>query len=160
MIRKNIIILPIMIIVLPLSSCSIYTENKTSEFRNRTINTIIKVKAGDTIYSLSKRYNVTMRDLIVQNELSAPFKIFPNQILKFKQPRHHIVTPGETIFSLAQKYGVDIRTLVSFNTLEPPFQIYPGDKVMIPGSTKIRTTQETHLNKIMSNYKGTLPFPK
>ena len=158
--RWYITLLPIMMIVLPLSSCSIDTESKTSEFRNRMINTIIKVKAGDTIYSLSKRHNVTMRELIVQNNLSAPFKIFPNQTLKFKQPRNHIVTPGETIFSLAQQYGVDIRTLVSFNALEPPFQIYPGDKVMIPGSTKIRTTQVTHLSKIMSNYKGTLPFPK
>ena len=118
-----IIFLPIMIIVLSLSSCSIDIKSNTSEFRNRTTNTIIKVKAGDTIYSLSKRYNVTMRDLIIQNELSAPFKIFPNQILKFKQPRNHIVTPGETIFSLAQKYGVEMRTLVSFNALEPPFQL-------------------------------------
>ena len=100
--RWYITLLPIMMIVLPLSSCSIDTESKTSGSRNRTINKIITVKAGDTIYSLSKRYNVTMRDLIVQNELSAPFKIFPNQTLKFKQPRNHIVTPGETIFSLAQ----------------------------------------------------------
>ena len=152
--------LPIMIIVLSLSSCSIDIKSNTSEFRNRTTKTIIKVKAGDTIYSLSKRYNVTMRDLIIQNELSAPFKIFPNQILKFRQPRNHIVTPGETIFSLAQKYGVDMRTLVSFNALEPPFQLYPGDKVMIPGSAKKRTTQVNRLNKVMRSYKGTLPFPK
>jgi len=155
-----IIFLPVIIIILPLSSCSIDTKRKAGVLKTNTTKTTIRVKVGDTIYSLSKRYNVTMRDLIIENDLSAPFKIFPNQLLKFKQPRIHIVAPGETIFSLAHRHGVEIRTLVSFNRLEPPFQLYPGDEVMIPGSTETGVKQLTNLKKVIKNYKGILPFPK
>ena len=155
-----IIFLPIIIIILPLTSCSIDTKRKAGDVKTNTTKTTIRVKAGDTIYSLSKRYNVTMRDLIIENDLSAPFKIFPDQLLKFRQPGIHIVVPGETIFSLAHRYGVEIRTLVSFNRLEPPFQIYPGDKVMIPGSTETNVKQSNNLKKVIKNYKRILPFPK
>ena len=155
-----IIFLPIIIIILPLTSCSIDTKRKAGDLKTNMTKTTIRVKAGDTIYSLSKRYNVTMRDLIIENDLSAPFKIFPDQILKFRQPSIHIVAPGETIFSLAHRYGVEVRTLVSFNRLEPPFQIYPGDKVMIPGRTETNVKQLTNLKKVIKNYKRILPFPK
>ena len=155
-----IIFLPIIIIILPLISCSIDTKRKAVDLKTNKTKTTIRVKAGDTIYSLSKRYQVTMRDLIIENDLSAPFKIFPDQILKFRQPSIHIVVPGETIFSLAHRYGVEVRTLVSFNRLEPPFQIYPGDKVMIPGRTETNVKQLTNLKKVIKNYKRILPFPK
>ena len=155
-----IIFLPIIIIILPLTSCSIDTKRKAVDLKTNKTKTTIRVKAGDTIYSLSKRYQVTMRDLIIENDLSAPFKIFPDQILKFRQPSIHIVVPGETIFSLAHRYGVEVRTLVSFNRLEPPFQIYPGDKVMIPGRTETNVKQLTNLKKVIKNYKRILPFPK
>ncbi|MFL2916809.1 MAG: LysM peptidoglycan-binding domain-containing M23 family metallopeptidase [Thalassobaculaceae bacterium] len=155
-----IIFLPIIIIILPLTSCSIDTKRKAVDLKTNKTKTTIRVKAGDTIYSLSKRYQVTMRDLIIENDLSAPFKIFPDQILKFRQPSIHIVVPGETIFSLAHRYGVEVRTLVSFNRLEPPFQIYPGDKVMIPGRTETNVKQLTNLKKVIKNYQRILPFPK
>ena len=155
-----IIFLPIIIIILPLTSCSIDTKRKAVDLKTNKTKTTIRVKAGDTIYSLSKRYQVTMRDLIIENDLSAPFKIFPDQLLKFRQPIIHIVVPGETIFSLAHRHGVEVRTLVSFNRLEPPFQIYPGDKVMIPGRTETNVKQLTNLKKMIKNYKRILPFPK
>ena len=155
-----IIFLPIIIIILPLTSCSIDTKRKAVDLKTNKTKTTIRVKAGDTIYSLSKRYQVTMRDLIIENDLSAPFKIFPDQLLKFRQPSIHIVVPGETIFSLAHRYGVEVRTLVSFNRLEPPFQIYPGDKVMIPGRTETNVKQSNNLKKVIKNYKRILPFPK
>ena len=155
-----IIFLPIIIIILPLTSCSIDTKRKAVDLKTNKTKTTIRVKAGDTIYSLSKRYQVTMRDLIIENDLSAPFKIFPDQLLKFRQPIIHIVVPGETIFSLAHRHGVEVRTLVSFNRLEPPFQIYPGDKVMIPGRTETNVKQLTNLKKVIKNHKRILPFPK
>ena len=155
-----IIFLPIIIIILPLTSCSIDTKRKAGDLKTNMTKTTIRVKAGDTIYSLSKRYNVTMRDLIIENDLSAPFKIFPDQLLKFRQPSIHIVVPGETIFSLAHRHGVEVRTLVSFNRLEPPFQIYSGDKVMIPGRTETNVKQLTNFKKVIKNHKRILPFPK
>ena len=151
-----IIFLPIIIIILPLTSCSIDTKRKAVDLKTNKTKTTIRVKAGDTIYSLSKRYQVTMRDLIIENDLSAPFKIFPDQILKFRQPSIHIVVPGETIFSLAHRYGVEVRTLVSFNRLEPPFQIYPGDKVMIPGRTETNVKQLTNLKKAYNSLHSPL----
>ena len=147
-----IFFLPIILVILALTSCSFDTKRNAGNLNTNMTKTTIRVKAGDTIYSLSKRYNVTMRDLIIENDLSAPFKIFPNQLLKFSQPSIHIVVPGETIFSLAHRYGIEIRTLVSFNRLEPPFQIYPGNKVMIPGPKGTNVKQLTNLKKVIKNY--------
>ena len=153
-----IFFLPVILVILALTSCSFDTERNVGNLNTNMTKTTIRVKAGDTIYSLSKRYNVTMRDLIIENDLSAPFKIFPDQLLKFRQPGIHIVVPGETIFSVAHRYGVEIRTLVSFNRLEPPFQIYPGNKVMIPGSTETTVKQSNNLKKVIKSFDKMLDF--
>ncbi len=42
----------------------------------------VKVKAGDTVYGLARRYNVPMRDLIAVNNLFELFKLLIAQTIR------------------------------------------------------------------------------
>jgi LysM repeat protein len=85
------------------------------------------LRAGETIYSLSRLYGVSdvqiiqsnpgidINKLTVGSEIAIPRKDFMTQKQKFndqeKKYIYHKVEPGETLSSIAKKYGVNIRVL-------------------------------------------------
>jgi murein DD-endopeptidase MepM/ murein hydrolase activator NlpD len=121
---------------------------------------IIQVKSGDTLYAISKKHNVTLRDLIEGNDLQPPFEIFIGQKLKLKKPITHTILAGDTVFSLSLRYGVDMRTLVSINSLRPPYQVKPGDEIMIPGRERSEKDFEYNVKTIKSSSAKSVPFPR
>ena len=38
-----------------------------------------KVKKGDNLYSISKKFNIPIQKIIKYNKIKSPFKIYPNQ---------------------------------------------------------------------------------
>jgi LysM repeat protein len=87
---------------------------------------IHKVDAGETVYSLTRRYKVSQEILInanpsirnglkVGDEIRIPFQkkindTGPNFII-------HTVQPSETLFSIAKKYGVSVEQLKKWNEI-------------------------------------------
>jgi murein DD-endopeptidase MepM/ murein hydrolase activator NlpD len=135
-------------------------QSKSDETGSKNADVVIQVKSGDTLYAISKRYNVTLRDLIEGNDLQPPFEIFIGQKLKLKKPRTHTILPGDTVFSLSLRYGVDMRTLVSINSLRPPYQVKPGDKIMIPGRERSEKGFKYNVKTIKSSSSKSMPFPR
>ena len=148
------------IILLLSSSCTIQKTNSNYTRQNKSALQLITVRDGDTLYSLSRHYNVTLRNLINQNQLVPPFQIFVGQKLRFKLPKMHTVQAGETIFSLSNQYGLDMRTLVSFNSLKAPFQIRPGDTIKIPNQKTRFKPSSINKNNVINKIDSKLPFPK
>ena len=54
----------------------------------------ITVAKGDTLYSISRRYDVPLRDLITVNSLTPPYTLAVGQVLKIPSARYHIVSKG------------------------------------------------------------------
>jgi murein DD-endopeptidase MepM/ murein hydrolase activator NlpD len=148
------------IILLILSGCITQKTNSNYSRQSKSAVQIITVRNGDTLYSLSRRYDVTLRNLINQNHLIPPFQIFVGQKLRFKLPQIHRVQAGETIFSLSNKYDLDMRTLVSFNSLKAPFQIRPGDTIKIPNQKRALKPLSAKKTSLISRFDNKLPFPK
>ena len=148
------------IILLFSSSCTVQKTNSNYTRENKSALQLITVRDGDTLYSLSRHYNVTLRNLINQNQLVPPFQIFVGQKLRFKLPKMHTVQAGETIFSLSNQYGLDMRTLVSFNSLKAPFQIRPGDTIKIPNQKRRFKPSSINKNNVVNKFDSKLPFPK
>ena len=70
----------ILLIVLIISSCS-----TISNFYDKTFSEpkeIYLVKKGENLYSISRKLNIDIFNLIEINNLKSPYKIFPNQLLK------------------------------------------------------------------------------
>lgn len=93
----------------------------------------IVVSRGDTLYSLSKRYNIQMRDLIEANRLVPPYTLRIGQVLRVPTSNYHVVSKGDTLYSISRRYGVDVKTLAANNDLYPPYTLIIGQRVAING---------------------------
>lgn len=94
------------------------------------------VQKSDTLYSLSKRFGLSVEELMKLNHLDEP-KLSLGQVLQVpdvqvapgtaeapvsakpkEQPKEHIVAKQETLFGIAKKYGVSMDDLRRWNGLE------------------------------------------
>ncbi len=103
------------------------------------------VKKGDTLFELSKKYNVPLEKLIEANPQFAN----PDQLNvgdKVKIPAvavpiggesgniyKHVVKQGDTLWKLSKAWGLPLQTLIAANPqLSDPNQLKVGDVVNIP----------------------------
>ncbi len=95
---------------------------------------IYQVKPGDTLYSISKQYNISLDELkkinnLINNNLSI------GQLLNvpsgLSQVNSYIVTSGDTLYSIAKKFDVSIDKLKEVNDLSSNM-LSVGQKLIIP----------------------------
>ncbi len=118
-----------------------------------------QVKAGETVYSISKKYNVTETQIIKLNP-DARRSIYEGLVLilpadakaveitngpeqeeiRFKK---HKVKRKETLYSISQKYGVSQEVIKRFNKHLYSQTLRKGDKLQIPLNFKETTTTTT-----------------
>lgn len=96
--------------------------------------TSVSVQKGDTLYSISKRYDVPLKDLIETNNLRAPYTLNVGQTLRLPTTRYHVVQKGDTLYSISRQYNVDMTTLTQKNRLQPPYTLNVGQKLALSGS--------------------------
>jgi membrane-bound lytic murein transglycosylase D len=97
---------------------------------NNTKQVVHVVEAGQTFYSISKMYDVTVNDILYWNNLTLDTKLLSGQKLNIRpvgntieqQPKaeefiNHTVAQGETMFSISQKYGVKVDQIKEWNEL-------------------------------------------
>jgi membrane-bound lytic murein transglycosylase D len=85
-----------------------------------------KIQMGETIGTISRKYNVTESDLRRWNDIQGSkivagksLKIYPtsNVEMRSKDFTYHIVKRGETISGIAEKYHVPVSSIRSWNNL-------------------------------------------
>ena len=103
----------------------------------------VTVQKGDTLYSISKRYNIQLRDLVEANNLRPPYTLSIGQTLRIPIGRYHIVAKGDTLYSISRRYNADVTTLSRLNNIRPPYTLSIGQKLAISasvGSTSVKST--------------------
>jgi LysM repeat protein len=118
-----------------------------------------QVKAGETVYSISKKYNVTEKQIIKLNP-DASRSIYEGLVLilpadakaveltngteqeevKFKK---HRVKRKETLYSISKKYGVSQEIIKRFNKQLYSETLRKGDRIQIPLNFKETTNTAT-----------------
>ena len=96
---------------------------------------MVIVKRGDSLYSLSRRHKVSLRGLIVANNVRPPYRLRPGQRLVLPAPREHVVRAGDTLYDISRAYGVDVSSLARINRIVPPYRILPGQTLRLPDTT-------------------------
>ncbi|MDR0319610.1 MAG: LysM peptidoglycan-binding domain-containing M23 family metallopeptidase [Rickettsiales bacterium] len=98
---------------------------------------IITVAAGDTLYSLSRKHNVPLRDLITANKLEPPYALNPGRRLFLPSQFVHTVAKGETLYSISRLYQMDLNSLAQMNDLKEPFALSVGQKLVLPAQIQL-----------------------
>ena len=85
-----------------------------------------KVKSGDTLYSIAKKYNISVNELKELNNLKNN-NITVGQVLKIKSnipseevtgKNYYIVKSGDTLYSIAKKYNTTVDEIKKLNNLK------------------------------------------
>jgi len=107
-----------------------------------------RVVQGDTLYSIARRYGVSVADLARWNDSLEPHSLSVGQHLRVSPPgtrrtghqasyrgrasaRTHKVKPGETLRGIAAKYKVSAHDLSQWNGIGSPYTIFPGKIVRL-----------------------------
>ena len=100
---------------------------------------IVRVKKGDTLYSIAKHHDVPIREVIEINNFNPPYVLKAGQVVKLPKAKYHIVKKGDTVFNIARRYNVERSTLSRTNNLSAPYTLKIGQKLLIPGSIVTNT---------------------
>jgi|CXWL01.1.fsa_nt_gi murein DD-endopeptidase MepM/ murein hydrolase activator NlpD len=102
----------------------------------------IEVAAGDTLSGLAERYGVTVRDIIINNNLPQNPLLKPGQKLMIANGIIHQVGSKETADSIAKAYGVEKEKILAANSILEK-EIKAGMKLVITGAKKTLPTFAT-----------------
>lgn len=100
----------------------------------------VTVSRGDTLYSISRRYNVPIKDMIKANHLVAPYTLYVGQKLNLPTKQYHTVQRGESLYSIARMYNVDVTSLSRVNNLRTPYSLSVGQRLLLPASVSTLET--------------------
>ncbi len=108
------------------------TKAMTKESETRRI-VNYKVKPGDNLQKISKRFGTTVHALKKQNGLKSN-QINTEQRLKIvaKNIKMHIVKRGESLIAIANKYKVSMNNILKANNLRNKSKIQIGRTLRIP----------------------------
>ncbi len=127
--------------------------------------TIYKVQKGDTLYSISKKYQITVAELCSANNITDKDVIKEGQKLKIPkadianavalntddskttvqvQTVTYVVVKGDTLYGIAKKYNMSIADLYALNNLDSNSVIKVGQKLKVKDKgSSAKTTVET-----------------
>ncbi len=111
------------------------------------------VKAGDTLYSISRRFGMSLSQLVSANGISTSSIIQPGETLRVTGGEvtssvvrtnttatsggHYTVQAGDTLYSIARRNGMNLSSLLSLNGLSQSSMIYPGQRLTLSQSEGI-----------------------
>lgn len=135
---------------------------------NSLDNTYTVVK-GDTLYSISRRFNIPVASIkalnnLTSNTLSIGQKLILSEEINIEPDVDNAITytvqNGDTLYRISRLYGVNISDLIELNNLNTTL-LTPGQQILIPNQSLDETTTYTvvkgdTLNKIASEYGVTV----
>ena len=103
------------------------------------------VQQGETLYSIAKKNDVPLRDLIDTNNLEPPYALKAGSSIKIPFPNYHESREGETLYSISRMYDMKVNDVIALNNLKFPYPIYPGDKIKIVKDKNKKTEKNPQL---------------
>ena len=139
--RKNVAVL-----IFCLLAFSLFAENYT-------------VQKGDTYYSISKKYNISLQELYSTNGIDENDVLKVGQVLKIPgkstaentsekstttvstaKTSNYEVVAGDTLYSISKKFGTTVDNLRSLNGLTESSVLKIGQVLKVPTTEKVATT--------------------
>ncbi len=119
-----------------------YASKKNSAAKNSPRENQVEVKSGDTLYLVARKANVSIRDLIKENNLNAPYNLKQGDVLTLPRAQYHEVKTGDSLYSISRTYNMNLDQLVSLNDLKQPYSVKVGERL------RISANKPASLNKV------------
>ena len=126
-----------------------YKKKLSHDYINK--DNLYKVRKGDNLFSISRRFNISIQELIKVNKIQEPYKIFPNQSIFIPLNQMHKIVKGETLYSISRYYETTVFTLAKYNNIKNINNIKVGKELIIPKRSEKIKKIET--KKWDSNFK-------
>ena len=100
---------------------------------------VYTVRPKDTLSAISRRYEISLKQILKINALSLREKIYPGQklLIPYKMGVWHPVKKHETLWRIARTYGVSLEEIKQANRLSSN-EIKVGQKLFIPKVTEVK----------------------
>ena len=99
-----------------------------------------KVKSGDNLWIIARRYNTTTRKIMTASGISNTY-LHINQILYIPSPKstqileegmsNYWVKSGDSPFLIAKNHNMSLKRFLTLNCLTKYSKIYPGQKLLV-----------------------------
>ncbi|HGF8060971.1 TPA: LysM peptidoglycan-binding domain-containing protein [Enterococcus faecium] len=159
------------------------SNSSNSSSSNTASGTKYTVKAGDSVWSVSNKYGITMAQLIQWNNIQNNF-IYPGQQLTVSNSGStnsassntgssantnnsssantgssssqgtYTVKAGESVWSVANKNGITMNQLIEWNNIKNNF-IYPGQQLIVKGGNSVNTNTGSTTSAVKPNTPNT-----
>ena len=101
------------------------------------------VGKGETLYSISERYQLAIRDIANMNGLNPPFVLTRGERLNLPPPRQYRVRAGDTLYRVSRLFGVGSSEIARLNELKSPYKLSTGQSLRLPSPTRpVETPQQ------------------
>ena len=110
----------------------IHNKSNDQEKIDIPLNGMVFVKENETIYSISNKYKVTPKDIILDNNLIKPYNLKTNQILFLRNKNIYIIKQGDDLDKISFNFAVDKSEIINLNKLKKPYKLVVGNKILIP----------------------------
>ena len=105
--------------------------------------TTYTVQRGDTLYKISRKYDVTVGDIMAENpSIKNASVIYVGQKIVIPSTKmvKYTVQPGDTMWAIAARYEISLSELLKANPqISNSSSIYVGQVITIPDSNPLKT---------------------
>ena len=148
---------------------SVVASNVSTQSGATAANGYYTVKAGDTLYGISRKFGMSLSQLVSVNGISASSLIVPGQTLRVAGGEttstvvkttattsrtsggNYLVQPGDTLYSIARRSGMSLNSLLTLNGLSQSSVIYPGQSLTISQSDSRVATKSSYTAKPLAS---------
>ncbi|KMM60066.1 peptidoglycan-binding protein [Bacillus glycinifermentans] len=115
----------------------------------------VTVQKGDTLWGISQKQGVSLKDLKDWNQLASDV-IIPGQKLnvseKTTEKKQYTIKAGDTLWKIAQKFGVTVSDLKNWNDIKSDI-IYPNTTIAVDGQATVQTEVKAAETKTAVQHK-------
>lgn len=125
-----------------LSDITEIPQTEGEEEQNKSERIIYTVQPGNTLWEISRRYGVTISEIVKLNGISNPNLIFPGENLTIITNTNfdtvhalgktfYTVQAGDTLSELAIRFDTSVEDIVRLNNIQNPNLIFVGQRLRI-----------------------------
>ena len=112
-----------------------------------------RVKKGESLWLIARRYGVPVADLVARNRLDPEVWLMPGQVLELRTSSkatlsaasagrdsgRYVVRNGDNLWLIARRHSVSVGDLVAWNGIDPEVWLMPGQVLELRTSSGVST---------------------
>jgi LysM repeat protein len=125
----------------------------------------VTILPGDTLLTISKKYQVTVKELVKYNKFKSPYVLKPGSFIKLPKEKYYKIRKKDTLFSIARCFSISTKDLYIKNPNLNVKRLKVGKSIKLPYYARINRCKIKDINKKYnkkansSNYKPLFEWP-